>query len=119
MIAASARRLRLATLSADDIAAGVDRVALEGGSISGSAKIGVTTFEWLGGAISAGVSSANSSVNPASMERGVRDALRDRESSEDGRTDNGGGGSDGVRISGSWSPAGEKSGNDSTGEGVP
>src|SRR4029450_388781 len=61
-----------------------------------------------------GASSANSSVSPASIVRGAREAIRERERSGARRTDSGGRGSDGVLISGSYSsPAGEKSGNDS------
>jgi hypothetical protein len=63
-----------------------------------------TVSDRLAGAISGGgVSSANSRVSPVSIERGVREPPRERESESSGvrRTESGGRGSEGVLMSGS------------------
>src|SRR6187200_1818677 len=111
MMAATIRLPKPATVC------GVDetRATADGGSTT------VSDLMAGGGSIeaasAAGASSANSSVSPASIVRGAREAIRERERSGARRTDSGGRGSDGVLISGSYSsPAGEKSGNDSIGD---
>ena len=94
MNAASERLPRLATASAGGHAARAD------GSGAATRSFPICN----GGGYSTGASSANSSVSPVSIARGVRDATRDRESSGARRTDSGARGSDGVLISGSSSP---------------